>query len=84
MSYPQKLVSYLEDYTADRDEVYITQSEDSTLFIIKHNNLNKWLTVIEWYDGQQSFETTKICGPGFDRLYKIMTECLQKKPRPRR
>ncbi len=79
MSYPQKLVGYLEEQVFEGAEIYITHTKDGTLFIVKHKDLDKWLTVIEWYDGQQSFETTNICGPGFDRLYKIMTECLENK-----
>lgn len=70
--YPQDLIDYLTEQEADGRDIFITQNEDGTVFMIPHSE--EWVIFITWYDGEDKFNMVNICGKSFNRLKKLMGE----------
>jgi len=72
--YPEKLLDLIFDHIAEGDEVTISSGETTVLFLIKPRTLSKWLIVVEWYEGTDTFHLINVTGSAWDRMYTIMTE----------
>lgn len=71
---PQKLVEYLTEQMAEGSTITTTYNEDSVIFIVTYPDLESWVTVVEWADGQERFSLVNLNGEAFKRLPKIMKE----------
>lgn len=47
--YPQKLVDFLTEQEAEGSEIFTTQNDDSTIWIITYPRLNEYVSILEWY-----------------------------------
>lgn len=73
--YPENLINFLTEQESEGSEIFTTSTEDSTMFIIKPENLDKWVVLIEWFEGSEEYSTVNIYGKAFDRLKRVMKEC---------
>lgn len=75
--YPKKLVDQLTEWEADGSEIIITQGFNSTIFIVKHPGIDKWLMVIECYPGSDSeYCHVNITGKALHRVHKMIHEFI--------
>ena len=72
--YPKKLVDHLTDCESEGAEILITHGEDSTVFLVKYKGLEKWFSIIEWYEGQDGFTLVNVNGKAFHRVHKMIHE----------
>jgi len=73
--YPEKLTELLTDQESEGNEIFTTQTQDETLWIIPQKNLDNWIVVLSWAEGMGNhFECINICGKAFNRLKKVMDE----------
>jgi hypothetical protein len=78
MKYPQKLIDFLADQDTEGHEIFTTQIVDGTMWIIPFHDLEEWVVVVTWYDGEEDFSLVNICGKAFDRLQMVMNEAKVK------
>lgn len=72
--YPKDLMAEIKDAEEMGNETFITNSMDEAIFIIKNNNLGKWVTINSWCSIDEEPQAININDKAFDRLYKVMTE----------
>jgi hypothetical protein len=71
--YPTKLVEYLTEQEADGKEIFTSQIMDGTIWIIPERSMD-WITLITWYDGEETFNLVNVTDSGLLRLSKVMKE----------
>lgn len=72
--YPKDLIEYLTEEEAEGAEIFATQSEDATCWILKPSNLPDWYVVITWYEGQEDYSMVNITGKALKRLKLCFAE----------
>ena len=72
--YPQDLVDYLTEQESEGNEIFITQNDDSTIFIVVQKDLKDWYSIIEWYEGEDKYNHVNICGKAVSRFRKVLKE----------
>ena len=68
--YPDKLMGYITEQEVEGAEIFITSSEDSTIFIVKPYGLDDWFVIAEWCEGSDDFSLVNLSGKALKRLIK--------------
>lgn len=71
---PKKLIQYLTDQMAEGNTITTTYNDESIIYIVTYSNLESYVTVVEWYEGQDDYDIVNINGEAFKKLPKIMKE----------
>ena len=74
MPYPEKLLEYLKEMEEEGNEIFTTQIHDGAMWIIPVEELENWIVLITWYEGNDDFNMVNLCDKAYDRLFKIMKE----------
>jgi len=72
--YPHELTEYLTEQESEGSEIFTTQSEDGTIWIIKPNGLEKWYILIAWNAGSRTFNLVNLSGKSVSRMKAIFIE----------
>lgn len=72
--YPKALVDYLTERESEGSEIFTTQCEDGTMWIIKTNGLENWYILISWYEGDRDYNMVNLCGKSVSRLRRVFDE----------
>ena len=72
--YPASLIKYLKEQESEGYDITLTHTMDGSMWIIQPTILGEWLTLVEWYEGQDTFDVVNLCGRAFGRVFKMMKE----------
>lgn len=74
MVIPQGLRDYIDEQVSDGSEVIATTAEDGYTWIITESSLKNWVTVVQWYEGMETYSIVNITGKTFNTLLKVLQE----------
>ena len=72
--YPQELVDFLTEQEAEGSEIFTTQNEDSTVWIITYPSLKNYYSILEWYSHEKTWTHTNLMGKALKRFVSILKE----------
>lgn len=70
--YPEALIDYITQQESEGSEIITTHILDGTMWIITPQGLDKWIVLLTWYDGEESFTLTNISGKALDRVKMVI------------
>ena len=76
--YPQTLVDFLTEQEAGGSEIFTTQNDDSTIWIITYPHLNEYVSIIEWYQGEETYSHVNLSGKALKRFKSVIKEMENK------
>ena len=72
--YPQELVDFLTEQEAEGSEIFTTQNEDSTVWIITYPSLKDYISILEWYPGEVKYSHVNLMGKSLKRFKSVVKE----------
>ena len=76
--YPQELVDFLTEQEGEGSEIFTTQNSDSTVWIIIYPSLKDYVSIIEWYQGEDTYNHVNLMGKALKR-FKLVVKELENK-----
>ena len=73
--YPKRLIDYLTEMESEGHEIITTHVVEGTMWIIDcREQMEDWLILVQWYEGNEDFDTVNINGKGYHRLLKVLND----------
>ena len=76
--YPQELVDFLTEQEGEGSEIFTTQNSDSTVWIIIYPSLKDYVSIIEWYQGEDTYNCVNLMDKALKR-FKLVVKELENK-----
>lgn len=76
--YPQELVDFLTEQEAEGSEIFTTQNSDSTIWIITYPSLKDYVSIIEWYQEEDTYTHVNLMNKALKR-FKLVVKELENK-----
>lgn len=76
--YPQGLIDFLTEQEAEGSETFTTQDDDSTIWIVTYPHLKEYVSILEWYQGEEAYSHVNLSGKALKR-FKLVVKGLENK-----
>lgn len=76
--YPQELVDFLTEQEAEGSEIFTTQNSDSTIWIITYPSLKDYVSIIEWYQEEDTYTHVNLMDKALKRFKMVIKELENK------
>lgn len=72
--YPKALIEFLTEQECEGNEIFTTQNEDSVIWIVVQRDLPDYYSILEWYEGDETYNHINLCGKAIKRFRNILKE----------
>lgn len=76
--YPQELVDFLTEQEGEGSEIFTTQNSDSTVWIIIYPSLKDYVSIIEWYQEEDTYTHVNLMDKALKRFKMVIKEMENK------
>lgn len=76
--YPQTLVDFLTEQEGEGSEIFTTQNSDSTIWIITYPSLKDYVSIIEWYQEEDTYTHVNLMDKALKRFKMVVKELENK------
>lgn len=76
--YPKELVDFLTEQEAEGSEIFTTQNSDSTIWIITYPSLKDYVSLLEWYQGEDTYAHVNLMDKALKRFRMVIKEMENK------
>lgn len=72
--YPQTLVDFLTEQEGEGAEIFTTQNSDSTIWIITYPSLREYISIVEWYQEEDTYNQVNLMDKALKRFKMVIKE----------
>lgn len=76
--YPQTLVDFLTEQEGEGSEIFTTQNSDSTIWIITYPSLKDYVSIVEWYQEEDTYTHVNLMDKALKRFKMVIKEMESK------
>ena len=76
--YPQTLVDFLTEQEGEGSEIFTTQNSDSTIWIITYPSLKDYVSIVEWYQEEDTYTHVNLMDKALKRFKMVIKEMENK------
>ena len=76
--YPQTLVDFLTEQEGEGSEIFTTQNSDSTIWIITYPSLKDYVSLLEWYQEEDTYTHVNLMDKALKRFKMVIKEMENK------
>jgi hypothetical protein len=76
--YPKELVDFLTEQEGEGSEIFTTQNSDSTIWIITYPSLKDYVSIIEWYQQEDTYTHVNLMDKALKRFKMVIKELENK------
>ena len=76
--YPQTLVDFLTEQEGEGSEIFTTQNSDSTVWIITYPSLKDYVSILEWYQEEDTYTHVNLMDKALKRFKMLIKEMENK------
>ena len=76
--YPQTLVDFLTEQEGEGAEIFTTQNSDSTIWIITYPSLKDYVSLLEWYQEEDTYTHVNLMDKALKRFKMVIKEMENK------
>lgn len=76
--YPKELVDFLTEQEGEGSEIFTTQNSDSTIWIITYPSLKEYVSIVEWYQEEDTYTHVNLMDKALKR-FKLVVKELENK-----
>ena len=76
--YPQTLVDFLTEQEGEGSEIFTTQNSDSTIWIITYPSLKDYVSIVEWYQEENTYTHVNLMDKALKRFKMVIKEMENK------
>ena len=76
--YPQTLVDLLTEQEGEGSEIFTTQNSDSTIWIITYPSLKDYVSIVEWYQEEDTYTHVNLMDKALKRFKMVIKEMENK------
>ena len=76
--YPQELIEFLTEKEAEGSEIFTTQNNDSTVWIVTYPDLPDYVSIIVYYQNSPDYSHVDLMGKALKRFKSVVKELENK------
>ena len=76
--YPKELVDFLTEQEGEGSEIFTTQNSDSTIWIITYPSLREYISIVEWYQEEDTYTHVNLMDKALKRFKMVIKEMENK------
>ena len=76
--YPKELVDFLTEQEGEGSEIFTTQNSDSTVWIITYPSLKDYVSIVEWYQEEDTYTHVNLMDKALKRFKMVIKEMENK------